>query len=205
MLAGELTMAKSETTAPKPQGEAAPDDSGAAPHSSSVDVTEGDTKVFCRVSGIWLDDAAALREHCHTDWYRFNLKRSLRGLPPLDEAQFEELVETDALDDELSGSESEGDDLGDEATSAAARPDGRIALRDVDGAVFLVWRAYCSACGRQRCASQPDATVSACARRNAATTGVGCSPVPGDHFAAAVFELLEPPKKAKSRRRPSRS
>ena len=201
VLAGELTMAKSETTAPKRQGEAAPDDSGAAPHSSSVDVTEGDTKVFCRVSGIWLDDAAALREHCHTDWYRFNLKRSLRGLPPLDEAQFEELVETDALDDELSGSESEGDDddLGDEATSAAARPDGRIALRDVDGAVFLVWRAALLPPG----ASAADVPLNQMPQCLRALGAMRPRPVwvvvlcRGDHFAAAVFELLEPPKKAK--------
>ena len=38
-------------------------------------------------------DVQSLREHYHTDWYRYNLKRSARGQPPIGEDEFDRLVE----------------------------------------------------------------------------------------------------------------
>ena len=87
VLAGELQAAASRApavAAPVPEAAAA------APSSDS-------TQVYCRVSDIWLENAAALREHCKTDFYRYNLQRSTRGQPPVTETAFDELVDNDAL------------------------------------------------------------------------------------------------------------
>ena len=75
VLAGELPQAKAEQKSPAP-----------APTAEPTDVTDNTTKVYCRVSDVWLESAAALREHCRSDWYRFNLQRSTKGLPPVAEA-----------------------------------------------------------------------------------------------------------------------
>ena len=126
VLAGELQSSASAAPASAPA--AAP---AAAPADANTPVAES-TQVYCRVSDLWLSPVE-LREHYKTDWYRYNLKRSTRGLPPVQEAAFDDLVENGALndEDELSGSDDD-DDAEDESggTSVAARPDGRVALRD---------------------------------------------------------------------------
>lgn len=189
-LAGELAATNvAAVAAPAPAA-------AAAASATSVDAEDG--KVYCRVSGIWLESAAALREHCHTDWYRFNVQRSARGMPPVTEEQFEELVESDALGDELSGSDDDDDDDADTdgARSAASRPDGRIALRDASGAVFLVWRAALLPAGAAA-ADVPLGSLPQClgalarARPAPVWVVVLCR---GGHFAAAVMELVEPPR-----------
>ena len=99
-----------------------------------------DGDFFCRTSNVRFESAEALREHYHTDWYRYNLRLSARRLPPVSEAAFEALVEQasrapavaslracacvtqpkicarqDGIDEELSGSdESDAEDEGDE-------------------------------------------------------------------------------------------
>ena len=193
VLAGEL-QAAAKPAAPPAAAPAAALAAAPAPSSEA-------SRVFCRVSDIWLENATALREHLKTDWYRYNLQRSTRGLPPVTETAFDELVENDALGDELSGSDSEGEDE-DEATngsSAAARPDGRVALRDSTGAVFLAWRAALLPAGAAA-ADVPLADLPQCLRALAALRPrpvwvvILCR---GDHFAAAVLELQEPPKNSK--------
>jgi hypothetical protein len=42
-----------------------------------------DGNFHCGVSRATFDSAEALREHYHTDWYRFNLKRAQRQLAPV--------------------------------------------------------------------------------------------------------------------------
>ena len=37
-----------------------------------------------------VENAAMLREHCKTDWYRYNLKRKVAGLAPLPREAYEE-------------------------------------------------------------------------------------------------------------------
>ena len=192
VLAGELQAAASRApavAAPVPEAAAA------APSSDS-------TQVYCRVSDIWLENAAALREHCKTDFYRYNLQRSTRGQPPVTETAFDELVDNDALGgDELSGSDSEEEeeDAGGGASSSSTRPDGRIALRDSTGAVFLAWRAALLPAGAVA-ADVPLSNMPQCLRALAALRPrptwvvVLCR---GDHFAAAVLELVPPPKASK--------
>ena len=167
-----------------------------------MEITD-DQRVFCRVSDIWLDNAAALREHCKSDWYRYNLQRSTRGLLPVTEAAFEELVENDALGDELSGSDDDDDeeeeDNDGDAGSKALRADGRVALRDADGGVFLAWRAALLP-EATRLADVPLTSMPQClrdfARLRPRPTWVVilCR---GGHFAAAAFELVAPPKASK--------
>ena len=59
----------------------------------------------------------------------------------MSEEEFETLIEANGLDAELSGSGSDDSDDEGAEESSAARPDGRVALTDADGATFLVWRA----------------------------------------------------------------
>ena len=196
-LAGAILA--NEPTAPS----AAP--TPAAEHANAPAPATDDARVFCRVSDLWFESAAALREHCHTDWYRYNLKRSLRGLPPVTEAGFDELVETDALADEeeLSGSDNDDDgdddDDGDERADAASLGGGRVALRDADGHVFVVWRSALVPPG-VAAADMPLASVPQCLRALAATRPrpvwvvILCR---GGHFAAAACELQPLPKGAK--------
>ena len=190
VLAGELPQAKAEQKSSAP-----------APTAEPTDVTDSNTnaKVYCRVSDLWLESAAALREHCRSDWYRFNLQRSTKGLPPVAEAAFDELVENGGLEEELSGSEDEDDEDEENKSSAAARPDGRVALKDAAGATFLAWRAALLPAGAAS-ADVPLANLPQCLRAFAALRPkpvwvvVLCR---GDHFAAAAVELVSPPKGSK--------
>lgn len=186
---GAGSVASAPAAAPSPDAAAAP--------SAAAAGTDG--QVFCRVSNIWLENAAALREHCHTDWYRYNLQRSTRALPPVTEAAFDDLVENDALGDELSGSDEEDDEDEDGATDGTARPDGRVALRDADGGVFLAWRAALVPAGAAA-ADVPSVSLPQCLRALAAMRPrpiwvvVLCR---GGHFAAAAVELQPLPKGSK--------
>ena len=76
--------------------EAAPA-AAAAPAHVALDESE-EVEVFtCRVSaGATFDSAAELREHYHTDWYRYCLHRSTRGLPPVTEVEFDALIDGEA-------------------------------------------------------------------------------------------------------------
>ena len=187
VLAGELqaTTAPSATPPEAAEPAAAPDGPPA--------------QTYCRVSDIWLESAAALREHCKTDWYRYNLQRSTRSLPPVTESAFDELVDNDALKDELSGSDDDDDEEEEDASegsSSAARPDGRVAMRDADGATFLAWRAALLPAGAVA-SDVPLSNLPHCLRALAALRPrpvwvvILCR---GGHFAAAAFELLAPPK-----------
>ena len=99
-----------------------------------------DGNFHCGVSRATFGSAEALREHCHTDWYRYNLKRAQRQLVPVDEAEFERLLETDAVDEEeLSGSDSDGEEG--EGGSVPVEGRARLMLRDATGAHLLLWRA----------------------------------------------------------------
>jgi hypothetical protein len=206
-LAGEIAHASMSEQAPS--AAASPDSEVAAPEAATPSSEEA-PKVFCRVSGIWLD-SAELREHYHTDWYRYNLKRSMRSLPPVTEAAFEDLVENDALEDELSGSDNEEEEEEEEEGSGGGRAaesssggrtactDGRVALRDSAGVVFLAWRAALLPVGTSA-ADVPQANLPQHLR---ALVTMRPRPVwvvvlcRGGHFAAAAFELAEPPKNSK--------
>jgi hypothetical protein len=154
---------------------------------------------FCRVSNVQFDSAAALREHYHTDWYRYNLKRSVRGQPPTSEAEFDALVEGgQLLDEELSGSDSDDDDLpavGEEEDdedvmgSAGAKrgPHARLVFSDADGRHFMVWREALGPYAEQAAAEPCDSLRRFCTQRPAPTwVVVLCR---GGHFASAAFEL----------------
>ena len=68
------------------------------------------------------------RLHYHTDWHRFNVKRRARGVPPMAQLQFHELVENGENDDDigsLSGSDSDLEFDG-------ATTDGRLAEEVID-------------------------------------------------------------------------
>ena len=119
------------TSPSTPVADLAVAESADTPPLASAEDTAADTRVYCRASDLWLESAAALREHCHTDWYRYNLKRSLRGLPPVTEAAFDELVDTNALgdEDELSGSDNDDDDEQEDEGGAAAAGRARIGGR----------------------------------------------------------------------------
>lgn len=154
---------------------------------------------FCRVSNVQFDSAEALREHYHTDWYRYNLKRSVRGQPPTSEAEFDALVEGgQLLDEELSGSESDDDELptvgeevGDEGASESAGakrgPHARLVFSDADGRHFMVWRQALGPQAGLAAAEPCDSLRRFCTQRPAPIwVVVLCR---GGHFAAAAFEL----------------
>eukprot|EP00923_Selenidium_pygospionis_P028316 GHVN01050951.1.p1 GENE.GHVN01050951.1~~GHVN01050951.1.p1 ORF type:complete len:622 (+),score=117.15 GHVN01050951.1:235-2100(+) len=46
----------------------------------------------CSTCGIWTIDVPAFRKHCKTAWHTFNLKRSVRELAPVAEAEFNDLA-----------------------------------------------------------------------------------------------------------------
>jgi len=45
----------------------------------------------CSVCQVDFEDAAAYRAHCRSEWHNFNLKRKVKGLPPLSEEDFAEV------------------------------------------------------------------------------------------------------------------
>ena len=59
----------------------------------------------------------------------------------MDEAEFERLVETDAFDEELSGSDSDGDEAEEGGGGVPVEGRARLMLRDATGAHLLLWRA----------------------------------------------------------------
>eukprot|EP00964_Phaeocystis_antarctica_P058814 scaffold34890_cov54-Phaeocystis_antarctica.AAC.1 len=60
----------------------------------------------------------------------------------VDEAEFERLVEADAFEEELSGSDSDGEaEEGEEGGGAPVEGRARLMLRDATGAHLLLWRA----------------------------------------------------------------
>ena len=162
-----------------------------------------DGRFHCGLSRATFDSADALREHYHTDWYRYNLKRAQRQLPPVDEAEFERLVEADALGEELSGSDSEGEaEEGEEGGGGGLVPGAaraRLMLRDATGAHLLVWRAVLGVAGAAGAAGGAAGAATLDALRQLAAAR---EPPPvwvvvlcrGGHFAAAAFELRLPPK-----------
>jgi hypothetical protein len=62
-------------------------------------------------------------------------------LVQVDEAEFERLVETDAFDEELSGSDSDGDEAEEGGGGVPVEGRARLMLRDATGAHLLLWRA----------------------------------------------------------------
>lgn len=71
--------------------------------SATLDLTKG-----CALCGVSvLPDEQ--RTHARSDWHRFNLKRRMRGAACVREEEFEAMLET--LDESLSGSDSESDDV----------------------------------------------------------------------------------------------
>ena len=60
------------------------DPAAAEPREAPPAAADGEDGNFhCGVSRATFDSAEALREHYHTDWYRFNLKRAQRQLAPV--------------------------------------------------------------------------------------------------------------------------
>jgi hypothetical protein len=173
----------------------------AAPDQDVARTAGGHDAHYCRVSKVQFDSAKALREHYHTDWYRYNLKRSVRGQPPTSEAEFDALVEGgQLLDEDLSGSDSDDDEIptvgedeeeGDEVESAGATKRGshaRLVFSDADGRHFLVWREALGPYPAQAADPEPrDSLLRFCAQRPAPLwVVVLCR---GGHFAAAAFEV----------------
>ena len=91
------------STAPAVPPEVRPDHAKNAPTSCGL----------CRVA---FDGLADQRQHFRSDWHGYNLKQNIRGLPVLNEAEFDEIV--GELDSSLSGSGASGsEDEIDEPTS----------------------------------------------------------------------------------------
>ena len=174
----------------------APASAPAAPTAAApASTVPGEQEFHCRVSGVSFDSADALREHYHSDWYRYNLQRSTRSMPPVSEDEFDSLIEANALDAELSGSGSDDDDDEECAGEVAALSDGRVALSDSAGGTLLVWRASLVP-SLALVAELPAALQLLSAQRPPPVwVIVLCR---GGHFAAAAFELqvlTRPPKK----------
>ena len=133
----------------------------------------------------------------------------------VDEAEFERLVEADAFEEELSGSDSDGEaEEGEEGGGAPVEGRARLMLRDATGAHLLLWRAVlggqmfgavgAGAPGAGAGVAGAGAAALVALRQLAAAREappvwvvVLCR---GGHFAAAAFELRLPPKGAASRR-----
>ena len=95
-VAGGLKDTHTTTTATPPSAPTAPSPSAAAVAASGA---AADDACYCRASGVRFESAAALRAHYHTDWYRYNLKRAARALPPVStEEAFDALVENGELE-----------------------------------------------------------------------------------------------------------
>ena len=133
----------------------------------------------------------------------------------VDETEFERLVEADAFEEELSGSDSDGEaEEGEEGGGAPVEGRARLMLRDATGAHLLLWRAVLGgqmfgAAGAAGAADAGAGVAGAGAAALAALRQLAAAreapPVwvvvlcRGGHFAAAAFELRLPPKGATPR------
>lgn len=61
-------------------------------------VVSGGSKLTCNSCGANFEDRGAHREHFKSDWHRINQKRKMKGMPPVDEAEYEALGDA-VLDD----------------------------------------------------------------------------------------------------------
>ena len=130
----------------------------------------------------------------------------------VDETEFERLVEADAFEEELSGSDSDGEaEEGEEGGGAPVEGRARLMLRDATGAHLLLWRAVLGgqmfgAAGTAGAAGAAGAGAAALVALRQLASAREPPPVwvivlcRGGHFAAAAFELRLPPKGAASRR-----
>jgi len=89
----ELTLA-TDTPAPAATHARA---AAPSPEVPTSDEPTASSDFCCRTSNARFESAEALREHYHTDWYRYNLRLASRRLPPVTEAAFEALVEQASL------------------------------------------------------------------------------------------------------------
>ncbi len=179
---------------PEPCAAAATEDAAASGGPAAADLPSdaapaGDGgNFFCRVSNARFESAAALRQHFHTDWYRYNLRLASCKLAPLSEAAFDALVEQNGIDEELSGSDDSSDeDEGEGSRDGAPRSsNNRVLMRDADGGIFYVWRA---ALGGARADEPTDPLAALCALCSAPAPTWAVVLCRGGHFAAAVFEI----------------
>ena len=132
----------------------------------------------------------------------------------VDETEFERLVEADAFEEELSGSDSDGEaEEGEEGGGAPVEGRARLMLRDATGAHLLLWRAVLGgqmfgavgAGAPGAGAGAPGAGAAALVALRQLAAAREAPPVwvvvlcRGGHFAAAAFELRLPPKGATPR------
>ncbi|EHY57037.1 hypothetical protein HRR83_002535 [Exophiala dermatitidis] len=72
-----------------------------APNEDGITSSTSTSCALCRVS---FDNVQDQRQHVKSDFHRYNLKLSIKGMPPVDESTFVRLIGD--LDESLSGSES---------------------------------------------------------------------------------------------------
>ncbi|KIW20688.1 hypothetical protein PV08_01265 [Exophiala spinifera] len=114
------------------EGESAPSD---VPDASNEGSNAPSTScALCKVS---FDNVQDQRQHVKSDFHRYNLKLSIKGAPPIDEATFIRMIGD--LDESLSGSESddseddqEGSKPGDTTLSALLRKQAKISNEEQD-------------------------------------------------------------------------
>ncbi|KIW27432.1 uncharacterized protein PV07_07169 [Cladophialophora immunda] len=105
-----LTLAGGDHSQPQPQesrSEGIPADRENTP--SEDGVANSTSCALCRVT---LDSVQDQRLHVKSDFHRYNIKLSIKQIPPVDEATFTKMIGD--LDESLSGSDSEGSDEEDE-------------------------------------------------------------------------------------------
>ncbi|KAL7276525.1 hypothetical protein RUND412_000484 [Rhizina undulata] len=73
-----------------------------APRQQDGELSSATSCTFCGVTSATVADQ---RQHARSDFHRFNLKRKVRGQPPLSEVEFERVIEE--LSESISGSDSE--------------------------------------------------------------------------------------------------
>ncbi|KAI9884103.1 MAG: hypothetical protein M1823_004107 [Watsoniomyces obsoletus] len=100
-------------------------------HTEAQTASENQTPLgsaSCTLCGVSFKDAQEQRRHVKSDLHRYNLKQKIRGLQPVDETEFDALVND--LDESISGSESsdsDQDDANEDTLTALLKKQAKIA------------------------------------------------------------------------------
>ncbi|XP_064648281.1 tRNA endonuclease ANKZF1-like isoform X2 [Lineus longissimus] len=157
---------------------------------------------FCNVEFADRDEQV---RHYKSDFHRFNLKRRLRGAPPVTEEGFEDIA--DNMSSSLSGSDSSSDDeesdqdaenpsvivpaVKDDRTEEAKPSSGRtpvVYFKNADGELLSMYR--CVLHGKKNI-PETDADLLSLAESSPLNPQWAVLMVAGGHFAAAIFNSDE--------------
>ncbi|GMH35473.1 hypothetical protein BSKO_03341 [Bryopsis sp. KO-2023] len=180
----DFIQAAQLSNAPQPNQE----QQAAATENRPVDssATGKEASLTCNGCGLGPSDFESgddWKPHFKSDWHRHNLRRKLKGRPPIGEAEFETLVEQDAEVSSISGSDSSDVETDLPVEMPTAGPQVPFTSKDLH---FNVWRCFLVPDALGTAASPTDLLSGLMKASSFSKWAVILSK--GGHFAAAVFE-----------------